>query len=125
MNTRKYFQRYGVDGVRERVVNHKLSPSNLDWYLISGWIQTDDNFKRDCKEYLDWSLICNSWQMSDQFMFEMKDYIDPTMYINYNNVSDQFYWYFKNKIDWQQVNVSKLSNQLKTRLKQYYNELFS
>lgn len=124
MDTRKYFQRYGVDGVKERIMNKTLSPSKLNWHLISGWIQTNDDFKRVCKDYLYWDIVCNAWEMSDQFMFEMKDYIDPTMYANYNNASDQFYYFFKNKIDWQQIKISKLSNQLKSRLKEYYNKLF-
>ena len=125
MDTRKYFQKYGVNGVKQRVLSKKLDPNKLDWHLISGWIQTDDDFKRQLKQYLYWDVICNSWQMTDQFMFEMEDYIDPNMYIAYNeNISEQFYWHFKNKIDWSNVDCSKLSNLLKAKLRSYFKLLF-
>ena len=58
-------------------------------------------------------------------MFEMENYIDPNMYIAYNeNISEQFYWHFKNKIDWSNVYISRLSNQLKAKLRSYFKLLF-
>ena len=124
MDTRKYFQRYGVDGVKQRIKNKTLAPQKLNWHLISGWIQTDDDFKRVCKDYLYWDVVCNAWEMSNQFMFEMEEYIKPTMYAIYNNADEQFYWHFKNKIDWSLIDKSKLSNQLKVKLRNYFKLLF-
>lgn len=120
MNTEEYFKKYGVNGVQEKLLNGEIKYEDLDWYLISGWIETTNEFKKKFAEQLDWNAICNAWEMDDDFMIEMEQYINPTMYIVYNHPSEKFIWHFRDKIDWTRIETNNYSKNLQEKLKIYW-----